>query len=422
MTAALILLRDDKPVSQFAVELDQPATVGRGSGCLIQIHDPKISRSHCEIRATPEGCFIRDLGSKNGTFVNGARVIEARLRNGDRIQAGLAQLLFRCDTVEEDAVAAQTAPPHLCAACGHTIPLDALATARRTQSRVYCAACTAACPLLGRIIGRYEIVQPLGHGSIGAVYKADQLSMGRLVALKVLHDALTADRETVGRFLRDARAVGQLSHPNIVRIYDMNQAEGRYFISMEYAQGGDLGSLLARQGPMPLRQVLDHALAACAALVYAHNAGAVHRSLKPSNLLLTRDGILKVADLGLAKSLDIAGLSSLSSTSSSLAHVIFMPPEQITNASAADARADTYSLAMTCYHLLSGQFPYQAASITELARAFLNQKPRPLRALREDCPAELDAVLLRGIAPEPARRVQSAEEFRAALQAIRSKL
>lgn len=417
MAAAVILLRDNKPVSQFVLSPDQPLTVGRGANNIIQIHDPKISRSHCEIRATPTGYYVRDLGSKNGTFVNGARVVEARLRNGDRIQAGLAHLAFQCDTPEGEGT--QVAPPHLCAACGKTIPLDALGSARHTQSRVYCGPCVAACPLLGRIIGRYEIVQYLGKGSIGSVFKADQLSMGRLVALKILHGELTTDAEAVGRFLRDARTVGALSHPNIIRIYDMNHSEGYYFISMEYAQGGDLGSLLARQGPLPIRQVVDYAVAACSALAYAHAAGTLHRALKPTNLLLTRDGILKVSDLGLAKSLDLAGLSTVSTAGATLSTVIYMPPEQIADASAADARADIYSLAMTCYQLLTGEFPYQVATVSELVRAFLNQKPRPLRSLREDCPPELDATLLRAIAPDPARRFQSADQFQHALHGVK---
>lgn len=417
MQATVILLQDDKPVSQFAVDGDAPVTVGRSSSCVIQIHDGKISRNHCEIRSTPDGYFVRDLDSKNGTYVNGARVAEARLRNNDRIQAGLAHLQFRCEQAE--AVETQVAPPHLCASCGKTIPLEALSSARQTQSRVYCSACVAGSTILGTIIGRYEIVQSLGKGSIGAVYKADQLSMGRLVALKLLYEELTTDVEAVGRFLKDARTTGQLSHPNIIRIYDMNTAEGRYFISMEYAQGGDLGALLQKQGPLPIRQVVEYAAAACSALAYAHAAGVIHRNLKLSNLLLTRDSILKVADLGLAKSLDAAGLGTLSSTGTTLGSVLYMAPEQVTDVAAADARSDIYALGVSCYRLLTGEFPHQAASITELARTFFNQKPRPVRALREDCSPEFDAVIMRAIMADPTLRFQSAEEFRNAIRALK---
>ncbi|HUT36463.1 MAG TPA: FHA domain-containing serine/threonine-protein kinase [Planctomycetota bacterium] len=419
MRATVILLQDDKPVSQFAADGEQPVVVGRSADSVIQIHDAKISRHHCEIRSTPDGYFVRDLGSKNGTFVNGARIAEARLRNGDRIQAGLAHLLFRCETPELAEPEPQVAPPHLCAACGRTIPLDALGAARQTQSRVYCGACVAACPLLGLVIGRYEIVQPIGKGSIGAVFKADQLSMGRLVALKILYEGLTADADAIGRFLRDARTSGQISHPNIIRIYDMNQAEGRYFISMEYAQGGDLGTLLQRQGPLPVKHVVEYAASACAALAHAHAAGIVHRNIKPSNLLLTRDGILKLADLGLAKSLHVAGLSTLSSTSSAIGAALYMAPEQVADVAASDARGDIYALGVTAYRLLTGEFPHQVTSITELVRLFHAQKIRPIRSFRDDCSAELDAAVTRAMNPEPARRFQTADEFCNAIRAAK---
>jgi len=418
--AAVVLLQDDKPVSQFAANGDQPLVIGRSADSVIQIHDSKISRHHCEIRCTPDGYFVRDLGSKNGTFVNGARITEARLRNNDRIQVGLGHLLFRCEAHEEpEGPGPQVAPPHLCASCGKTIPLDALGSARQTQSRVYCGPCVAACPLLGLVVGRYEIVQPIGKGSIGAVFKADQLSMGRLVALKLLFEELTGNAEAIGRFLRDARSSGQISHPNIIRIYDMNQADGRYFISMEYAQGGDLGSALQRQGPLPVRQVIEHMATACGALAHAHGAGIVHGNVKPNNLLLTRDGILKVADLGLARSLHVAGLSTLSSTSLALGSVLYMAPEQVTDATAADARSDVYALGVTAYRLLTGEFPHQVTSVTELARLFHTQKIRSIRSYRDDCPADLDAAIARAMAPDAARRYQSADEFRDSLRAVK---
>lgn len=416
MHASVILLQDDKPVSQFAVNDDQPLTLGRSTGNVIQVHDAKMSRHHSEIRATPDGYFVRDLGSKNGTFVNGARVTEARLRNDDRIQVGLAHLLFRCEAPAGEET--QVAPPHLCASCGRTIPLDAVASARQTQSRVYCSACTALSPLVGRVIGRHEIVQPIGRGTIGAVYKAEQLSMGRLVALKIIHGELTADAEAIGRFLRDARAAGQLSHPNLIRIYDMNNADGFYFISMEYAQGGDAASLVERVGPLPVRQVIEIAVAACGALTYASAAGVVHGGLKPSNLLFTRDGILKVGDLGLAQSLDVAGLGTLTSAGTAVRSLFYLAPEQIANASSADPRSDVYALAITCYHLLTREFPYQVASITELARALRERKVTPVTLHRHDCPADLDAVLARALDPDPARRYPTSDDFRNALKSV----
>ena len=415
MPASVILLRDDQPVSQFPVPDGQAIVIGRSGGNSIQIHDSKISRHHCEVRATPDGWFIRDLGSKNGTFVNGARITEARLRTDDRIQIGLARLLFRCE-VPEATEETQGAPPHLCAACGKIVPLDALGSSRRTQSRIYCAPCVAAHPLVGRVVGGYEIVQPIGRGSLGAVFKAEQLSMGRLVALKVLHDELAADEQAVARFFREARASGQLSHPNLIRIYDMNQADGCYFVSMEYAQGGDVASLLERQGPLPIRQVLEIAAGTCGALAHSHAANVVHGGVKPSNLLLTRDGLVKVADIGLVRSALLAGLTPAVPALDTLAYA---PPEQITNPKAADPRSDIYSLGATCYHLLTGELAFRAGSLADLLRAIAATRPRALRSYREDTPADLDAILARAMAPNPAARFPNADDFRSALKALR---
>jgi len=418
LPAAVILLEDDQPVRQFALEAEQRLTIGRSSENRIQVRDAKISRRQCEIRAAADGYFICDLGSKNGTFVNGARITEARLRNDDRIQVGLTRLLFRCEATDSREET-QLAPPHLCAACGKIVPLDVLDAARQSPSRVYCVSCVAAHPLLGRIIGGYEMVQPIGSGSMGTVYKSEQLSMGRLVALKILHDELTANERAVGRFLREARAGGQFSHPNIIRIYDMNQAEGHYFISMEYAQGGDVGSLLEREGPLAIRQVVEIASQTCSALAHAHSNGIVHRDIKPTNLLLTRDGITKVGDLGLAKSLDAAGITSLTSTGSALGTLVYVPPEQLADARSVDFRADIYSLGATCYHLLSGEHPFHGTSLAELARAICSQEPRPLRSYREDLPPALDQLIARAMARDRGRRFPTADEMLAALDAVK---
>jgi len=436
LAAAIILLQDDRPVSEFTLDPERPLTLGRSTDATLQVRDAKLSRHHCEIRATREGCFVRDLGSKNGTFVNGARVIEARLRNGDRIQIGLTRFLFRCEPVPgaeplagDGAVAGggpkpaadtQVAPPRLCAACGRIVPLDEMGSARQTQSRIYCATCLASLPLLGRILGGYELVQRIGRGSIGTVFKAEQLSMSRPVALKIVHPELTGDPEAVRRFLRDARAAGQLSHPNIIRIYDMNQAEGYYFISMEYVPGGDVGALLEREGPLPCARVIDLAAQACSALAHAHSRGVVHCDLKPSNFLLGRDGLVKMADLGLAKSLDAANLSSLMTVGTRLDNLAFTPPEQIADPRAADFRADLYALGATCYCLLSGEHPFRGGDVAQLAHAIRTERLRPLRAYRIDVPLALDDAIARAMAKDPARRFASADEFLAALRGVKT--
>ena len=418
MRASLILLQDDKPVSRYPLEGRCPLVLGRSSQAEVQVRDVKLSRQHCQILTDAHGYILRDLGSKNGTFLNGARITEARLRDGDRVQIGLTRLAFHSERPAQ-ADATDIAPPQLCASCGRIVPLDEMALARQTDERVYCPDCASANPLVGRTIGGYEIIQAIGRGSMGTVFKAEQLSMSRPVALKILHKQLTNNPDSIERFLREARAGGQLSHPNIIRIYDMNQAEGYHFISMEFVPNGDVGSQAEREGPLPVPRVIEIAVQACKALDHAHGKGVVHRDIKPSNLLIGRDGLIKVADLGLAKSLDVAGMSSLAASGTALGTLTYVPPEQLVNARDVDPRADVYSLGATCYHLLAGEPPFTGSTIAQLALAVRSAVPRPLRSYRRDLPAALDDLLLRTLAKAAADRPQTAQELLDALQGIK---
>ncbi len=407
--AKLVLFRDGQPVADFSIHDEQPTTIGRSSTNTIQLRDPKLSRRHCEIRPTPDGFFIRDLGSRNGTFVNGARVREARLRDGDRIQVGLARFRFSCEP-SHSSVATDLAPPTICTACARIIPPESLPQAKRTARHLYCGACVAANPLLGTTIGGYEITQTIGTGTIGTVFKAEQLSVVRPVALKVVHRRLATDPDLLPRVLRSARDAGQLSHPHVVRIFDVNEAEGVHFISMEYAEEGDAASLVEREGPLSPAAALEVAIAAASALAHAHARGLLHRAIKPTNLLLARDGIPKLADIGLTHPGRPPTIPP--------AALPYLAPEQLREDRRVDARTDLYSLAATCYLLLTGHPPRRAASPDELAKAF-TIPPMPIRAVRPDVPEGLERAVARAMEVEPARRFQTAEDLLDALKAVR---
>ena len=419
MAPVLILLQDGKPVTEFRIEGER-AVLGRSSTTDIHVRDLKLSRQHCEFLRAPDGYVVRDLGSRNGTFVNGARITEARLRHGDRVQIGLSRFIFECPEPTASSVAdthlADGAGPRRCAACGTLVPLDELGRARVTGDHIYCGGCLMAVPLIGRVVAGYEVVQCVGRGSMGLVFKAEQLSMQRHVALKILHRELSTDADAVARFLREARAGGRFSHPNIIRIYDMNEADGYCFISMEFAAGGDVGSLLEREGPLSVAQVVDIISQGATALAHAHSKGIVHCDVKPSNLLVAQDGLIKLGDLGLANSLRAAGLSSLTTSGAALATLAFLSPEQVDGAAQVDARADVYSLGATCFHLLTGVHPFRGSTIAELSHLIRSEPPSSVRVYRDDVPPELDRVVGRAMAKSPAERFASADEMLAALK------
>jgi len=407
--ARLVLFRGDEPAAEFALDPRQPTAIGRSSQNAIQLRDPKLSRRHCEIRPTPEGYFIRDLGSRNGTFVNGARVREARLRDGDRIQVGLARFAFHCEASQSTA-ATELAPPTICAACAKIIPLETLSEARRTAHHLYCAACVAANPILGTTLGGHEIVQPIGSGTVGVVFKAEQLSVARPVALKVIHSRLAANGDLLAHVLRGAKEAGQLTHPHIARIFDVNEAGGRHFISMEFAEEGDAASLVEREGPLSVAAALEVAIATASALAHAHARGILHRAVKPTNLLLARDGIPKLTDIGLVPPAPPRALQPSA--------LPFLAPEQLREDRRVDGRADIYSLAATCYLLLTGQPPRRVARPSDLAKSF-TIPPMPIRSFRADVPEHLERALARAMEIEPTRRFQTAEDFLDALKAVR---
>jgi hypothetical protein len=264
---------------------------------------------------------------------------------------------------------------------------------------------------------RYRVVRLLGQGGMGAVYLAEHRVMQRLVALKVIKQVYTADPAAVERFQREARAAAQLQHPNIVTAHDADQAGETHFLIMEYVEGVSLARLLKEKGPLPVVQACDYARQAALGLQHAHAKGLVHRDVKPDNLMLTADGIIKVLDFGLAALTAERRADGITLTSANvlMGTPDYMAPEQAESARAADTRADVYSLGCTLFQLLTGRVPYPAA--TGLAKVLAHrEKPVPsVRELRPEVPPELDAVVARMLAKSPADRYQTPGEAAAAL-------
>lgn len=272
--------------------------------------------------------------------------------------------------------------------------------------------------LTGRELGGYRVLRRLGVGGMAEVYLAEQNSLGRQVALKVLLPALARDGAYVDRFLHEARAAASLVHANIVQIYEVGQADGVHFIAQEYVRGRNLGELLARQTALEPRVVLDVLRQVVAALGKAAEAGIVHRDIKPENILLSQSGEIKVADFGLARAMS-ADAKTLTQVGVAMGTPLYMSPEQI-EGRPVDARSDIYSLGITSYHLLAGTPPHLGETALAIAVQHLNATPRPLENARSDVPSGLARVVHRMIAKKPEQRYQSPAELLAELRQLAS--
>lgn len=298
-------------------------------------------------------------------------------------------------------------------------------------------------------ISHYELLERLGAGGMGVVYKARDTKLERLVSVKLLRPELVADPERVQRFLHEAKTASGLNHPSITTIHQLGEFEGRHFITMEYVDGENLRDRL-QKGPLPVRQILDIGTHVAEGLAVAHAAGVVHRDLKPENVMVRSDGLVKILDFGLAKLLEgedrsrarLAGASagdetlvhplygspgsSASSSEPTLPGLVmgtvgYMSPEQV-RGEPVDARSDVFALGAVLYELASGLKPFGRGSPIEVMHAILKEQPPSLHQRRPDLPAELERLLRKALAKDPEERYQSAKELAIDLRALRREI
>jgi eukaryotic-like serine/threonine-protein kinase len=261
--------------------------------------------------------------------------------------------------------------------------------------------------------GRYLLVRKLGTGGMANVYLAEDQELDRRVAIKMLDDRHAQDDQFVERFRREAKNAAGLSHPNIVSIYDRGQAEGTYYIAMEYLDGRTLKELLVRRGPTPIPVAIDYARQILAALGFAHRNGVVHRDIKPHNISVASDGRLKVMDFGIAR----AGVSQMTETGSIIGTAQYLSPEQARGAPVTPA-SDIYSVGIVLHEMLTGSVPFTGDTPLEIAMKHLSATPEPPSELRPEVPHELDSIVLRALAKSPDDRYESADEMDADLARV----
>jgi len=268
--------------------------------------------------------------------------------------------------------------------------------------------------LIGSLFdGRYQILRKLGAGGMANVYLAEDQELGRRVAIKILNDRHANDEQFVERFRREAKNAAALSHPNIVSIYDRGEAEGTYYIAMEYLDGRSLKELILSRDPAPIGVTVEYAQQVLSALGFAHRHGIVHRDIKPHNVLVDGEGRVKVTDFGIAR----AGTSQMTEAGSIVGTAQYLSPEQARGGDV-DQRSDIYSVGVLMYEMLTGEVPFSGDTPVEIAMKHLSQTPEPPSMRRHDVPRELDMIVMRALAKNPDDRYQSADEMKADLDRV----
>jgi len=269
--------------------------------------------------------------------------------------------------------------------------------------------------MIGKTVSHYEIRSKLGAGGMGVVYKAYDTDLKRFVALKFLPPDLTRDDDARRRFIHEAQAAAALDHPNICTVFEIGQSDGNTFIVMPLVDGQSMREKIA-SGPLPLAEALDLTTQVARGLSKAHQSGIVHRDIKPANILLTSDGIARIADFGLAK---LSGQTKLTRTGMTVGTLAYMSPEQARGA-AVDGRSDVYSLGAVLYETLTGKPPFEGDHEAAVLYSIMNVAPEPLSAHRDGLPDNLQHVIDRALAKDPEARYDSADALIADLQTVES--
>ncbi len=270
--------------------------------------------------------------------------------------------------------------------------------------------------------GRYQLIERVGSGGMAQVYKAQDKALGRIVAIKMLHESMTSDEGFLQRFQREAHAAANLTHPNIVTVHDIGQDGNRYYIVMEYVEGRTLKQMIRQYNgngrAMPISRALDLVIQICAGIGYAHRAEIVHCDVKPHNVLVTRDDRVKVADFGIARAISEATMNQQASQVWGTPQ--YFAPEQAAGEPATPA-SDVYAIGIILFELLTGQLPFAADTPTAMALKHMQEPPPPISEINPAVPQQLEKIIQKVLSKEPSGRYRTAGQLGRILSAYRQR-
>ena len=399
---------------------DQKIVIGRDPRSDLQLADTEISRLHCEINREEDGFWITDLNSRNGTKVDGRRIDKARLGEGGNIEIGVTSIQLDTVVKRPEAPTDRFHVPSVGARKRPAAPAD-----EQQRQEDGAEDLSQEDPFAGRKIGDFKLVNRLGGGHSTYVYKAIQFSKNRLVALKILPPEMAMNKSVMRRFVRGAKSGSQLRHPNIVRILGGGLSDGVYYVWMEYVDGQSLRAAMEGAGGaarVEMNAALDIASQIAEALVLAYEKRIVHRNIKPGNILIGKDGIVKLADLGLAKTIEDSGASDTTDPGTILGTLNYMSPEQIQDAGVVDHRSDIYSLGATLYAMVTGVEPFAAPTTLDVIIRIQKEPVEAPEKRRPETPQAICQIILKAMAKSPDDRYQSPAEMLADLKTARRSL
>ena len=425
MQVALRVIAGPHTGRVFTFEQHDTFLIGRSESaqfCLPE--DRYFSRNHCLLEIAPPQCFLRDLGSLNGTYVNGQRVETAHLKSGDCIQGGETIIEVSVSADYDNQYPTDSTTPSLvtvqCLNCG----MLAKAEASRPDAKLsyLCDECREKLKQNPQPIPNYQMIRILGQGGMGSVMLARSLADGRAVAIKTLLPEVAVSEQSLKRFMREIEVAASLQHPHVVSYIEHGTHNGMVYLVSEYVGGMDASKLAKHRGGklhfMEVAQILEQTLAA---LDFAHNLGFVHRDIKEQNILV--DGnypnyISKLTDFGLAKSFKQTGMSGVTMVGDVAGTIAYMPPEQIRDFKDVQPPTDIYAMGMTGYTLLTGSHALDIsprAGIAETVKAIFEKPIVPLAIHNHEIPNQLAMVIEKAISKEAEHRWRTAGEMREAL-------